>query len=189
VDGFELQFGVNFLGHFALTGYLYPLLKAAPGARIVTVSSGAHKWVDGIDYENLRAEKPYDERREYGTSKLANLLFVLELQRRISRAGDQILSLGAHPGITRTELSRHLENAEQSLAQYANIMEPWQGALSTLYAATAPGVAGGQYFGPDGDNELTGYPATAKISKAALDESAGTRLWEYAERLTSVEYP
>src|SRR5690606_28096880 len=103
-DGYELQFGTNFLGHFALTGYLYPLLKQTQNARIITLSSGAHKWAKGIDYENLKSEKSYDPNREYGISKLADLLFTIELQRRIDSKGDSVYSLGAHPGITRTDL-------------------------------------------------------------------------------------
>ncbi|MEN0052874.1 MAG: oxidoreductase [Mucilaginibacter sp.] len=188
-EGFELQFGVNFIGHFALTGYLYPLLKNTPHSRVVTLSSGAHKWVDDIDFSNLKLEKTYDPRREYGISKLADLLFTIELQKRIRSAGDQILSLAAHPGITRTDLQRHVDDIDVQLAKYPVVMQPWQGALPTLYAATAPGVKGGSYYGPDGENELHGYPALAKIGDSALNDVTAKKLWQYAEQITGVVYP
>jgi NAD(P)-dependent dehydrogenase (short-subunit alcohol dehydrogenase family) len=187
-DGFELQFGVNFIGHFALTMLLYPLLKDTDDSRVITLSSGAHKWVDAIDFDNLRLEKPYDPRREYATSKLADLMFAIELQRRIDSAGDHILSLAAHPGITRTDLQRHLDDVEEKLAKYPVIMQPWQGALPTLFAATSPDAKGGCYYGPDGENELHGYPALAKISDAALDQTAAKKLWAYAEQATAIIY-
>jgi NAD(P)-dependent dehydrogenase (short-subunit alcohol dehydrogenase family) len=180
-EGFELQFGVNFIGHFALTALLYPILKG----RVVTLSSGAHKWAPEIDYTNLRLEKSYDPRSAYAVSKLADLIFTIELQRR---AGDQLLSLGAHPGITRTELQRHLENAEELMAHYPVIMDPWQGALPTLYAATSPDVRPAGYYGPDGDKELVGYPAPAVISDAASDPAAGAALWKYAVAVTGIPF-
>lgn len=185
-EGFELQFGSNFIGHFALTGLLYPLLSHTPHARVVTLSSGAHKWVDTIDFENLRLEKEYDARKAYATSKLADLLFALELQRRIERAGDHVLSLAAHPGITQTDLQRHLPDAAEQMAKYPDVMQPWQGALPTLYAATAPDVAGGTYYGPHGPNELNGYPAPAFISDAAKNANLAGQLWDYAERETKI---
>lgn len=187
-EGFELQFGVNFIGHYALTGYLVPLLQATPRARVVTLSSGAHKWVEYIDYDNLRLEKPYDPRREYGTSKLADLLFTAELQRRIKKAGLDMLSLAAHPGITRTDLQRHIENVDEALAKYPKVMQPWQGALPTLYAASALDVQGGAYYGPDGENELTGYPALAKMSQAAQNEEQAKTLWNFAAEVTGINY-
>lgn len=186
-DGYELQFGTNFLGHFALTGYLYPLLKQTQNARIITLSSGAHKWAKGIDYENLKSEKSYDPNREYGISKLADLLFTIELQRRIDSKGDSVYSLGAHPGITRTDLQRHIDKS--ALDQYKTVMQPWQGALPALYAATADEAQKGGYYGPDGENELTGYPAPAVVSEVAQNESEAKQLWHYAEKETGIIFP
>lgn len=182
-DGFELQFGVNFLGHFALTAQLYPLLKKSPNARVVTLSSGAHKLVQQIDFENLRSEKSYDANREYAISKLAGLEFTLELQRRILKAGDSIISTAAHPGVTQTDLSRHMSEQDYNaaLAQFKELMPAWQGALPTLFAATSPTVTGGSYYGPDGENELYGYPALAQISNAARNVADATKLWNFAE--------
>ncbi|GAB3275049.1 SDR family NAD(P)-dependent oxidoreductase [Larkinella harenae] len=190
-DGFEYQFGVNVIGHFALTGRLYPLLKQTRGARVVTVSSGAHKLVDAIDYENLKREKPYDPNREYAVSKLANLLVALELQRRLQRVGNACLSTAAHPGVTRTDLQRHIpdETLQVALSAYKVVMQPWQGALPILYAATAPEVKGGDYYGPDGENELDGYPAPAQITEAAQNETAARQLWVYAEQATGLHFP
>src|SRR5690606_4695510 len=107
-DGFELQFGVNFLGHFALTGHLFPLLKNSPDERVVTLSSGAATLTDGIDFENLKLEKPYNEWQSYAVSKLADILFTYELDRKIKAVGLNILSVAAHPGVTRTDLQRHI---------------------------------------------------------------------------------
>ena len=186
-DGFEMQFGTNFLGHFALTGYLYPLLQKSHNSRVVTLSSGAYKRIEKIDYENLRLEKSYDPAREYAISKLANLLFVLELQRRINDSKDQIFSLGAHPGITRTNLQRHIDPS--LLNVYKEIMMPWQGALPTLYAATSLEVQKGQYYGPDGEKELIGFPTHAFINEIARDKNKAKRLWDFAEDVTGISYP
>ncbi len=190
-DGFERQFGVNFLGHFALTGYLYPLLKQTPGARVVTLSSGAHKLVDAIDFENLRFEKSYDANRAYAVSKLADLQFALELQRWFEKTGDPVLSTAAHPGVTQTDLSRHMseDTLKAALAHFKHLMPAWQGALPTLFAATSPTVKGGDYYGPDGENELVGYPAPAQLSAAARNEAAAKTLWAYAQRVTGLSYP
>lgn len=187
-EGFELQFGVNFIGHFALTGRLYPLLKRTLGARVVTMSSGAHKWVDTIDFDNLHSEKDYDPVREYGMSKLADLLFMQELQRRASFAGDNILSLAAHPGITRTDLQRHIDPTLIDKL-YAVVMEPWQGALPALFAATSPFVEAGGYYGPDGEKELVGYPTKVEMGEGVKDLEVAGRLWALAERETGVVFP
>jgi NAD(P)-dependent dehydrogenase (short-subunit alcohol dehydrogenase family) len=141
VEGYELQFGVNFLGHFALTGYLYPVLNATPGSRIVTVSSLAY--LSGIiDFDNLRSEISYDPTREYRQSKLANLFFSIELQRRITANGDQTLSVAAQPGANKTELTRHMSDEAFRVAveRVGTLMDPWQGALPTLYAATVSDI-------------------------------------------------
>ncbi|MDR3679188.1 MAG: oxidoreductase [Flavipsychrobacter sp.] len=188
-QGYELQFGVNFLGHFALTGHLYPLLKATSGARVVTLSSmGYQRGV--IDFENLRSEKDYDGMREYSQSKLADLMFAVELQRRITAAGDKVLSIAAQPGANTTALTRHMtaEDVATGIERLGGFMEPWQGALSSLYAATSPDALGGNLYQPDEDG-YHGYPAHAAINENALDEMVAKKLWEFAEGVTGTHYP
>jgi NAD(P)-dependent dehydrogenase (short-subunit alcohol dehydrogenase family) len=189
-EGYELQFGVNFLGHFALTGHLYPLLTATPGSRIVTLSSLAY--LRGvINFDNLRSELSYDPMREYCQSKLANLIFSLELQRRITTAGDKILSLAAQPGANRTELTRHMdaEAFKVAVERVGELMEPWQGALPSLYAGVSAEAIGGALYGPDRDGGYRGFPARATITPNALDEGVARRLWSLAEQVTGVYYP
>ncbi len=189
-DGFELQFGVNFIGHFALTGYLYPLLKATPGARVVSVSSMAY--VRGaIDFSNLHSEHSYDAMREYAQSKLANILFALELHRRITTTGHKVQSIAAQPGANKTELARHMTQVEYDAAvqRIGELMEPWQGALPSLYAAVMPDAAGADFYSPDQDNGYRGYPAKMELLPHALDEAVAKKLWEYAEEVTGVKYP
>lgn len=189
-DGFELQFGVNFIGHFALTGYLYPLLKATPGARVVSVSSGAYLR-GGIDFDNLRSEQSYEPMREYAQSKLANVLFTLELQRRIDAAHGGVMAVNAQPGANKTELSRHMTSSEFDAAvdRVGSLMEPWQGALPSLYAAVMPGVKGGDFYSPDQDNGYRGYPAIWETAPHALDEPLAKKLWAFAEGATGLHYP
>ncbi len=190
-EGYELQFGVNFLGHFALTGRLYPLLNATPGARVVTVSSMGY--LDGrLDLANLRLEKGYDGLREYRQSKLANLLFALELQRRIVAAHGQVQSLASQPGANRTSWAvdispEYLAAAEARWGGPA--MEPWQGALTSLYAAVAPEASGGKLYSPDQNGGFRGYPTEAPIAPHALDEALAQQLWHVAEQATGVIYP
>lgn len=189
-DGFELQFGVNFIGHFALTGHLYPLLKATPGARIITVSSMAY--LRGvIDFDNLKSEISYDPVREYSQSKLADILFSVELQRRITAVGDKVVSIAVQPGANKTELARHMSATEFSAAKerVGELMEPWQGALPSLYAAVSDEVTGGELYGPDRDGGYRGFPARAEISPNGLDEMVANRLWSFAEEATGVHYP
>lgn len=188
-DGFELQFGVNFLGHFALTGHLFPLLKKSPHARVVTLSSGAATLTDTIDFENLKLEKPYNEWQAYAVSKLADILFTYELDRKVKAAGLPMMASAAHPGVTRTDLQRHIPETqlEGMLAEYKEVMQPWQGALPSLFAATDPSVHGGEFFGPDGENEFSGYPARSKHGTPAMhDETLAKKLWTYAEKATQV---
>lgn len=190
-DGFELQFGVNFLGHFALTGHLFPLLKSSPNARIVTLSSGAATLTDGIDFENLKLEKPYNEWRSYAVSKLADILFTYELDRKIKAADLNILSLAAHPGVTRTDLQRHIpgEQLEEMFSEFDEVMQPWQGALPSLFAATDTLAKGGEFFGPDGEKEHSGYPALSRHSTPAMNDVAlAEKLWDYAEDITEVDF-
>jgi NAD(P)-dependent dehydrogenase (short-subunit alcohol dehydrogenase family) len=184
-DGFELQFGTNHIGHFLLSGLLYPLLKAKKGSRLVAVSSIAHRG-GVIDFENFHLEKEYDRRREYYQSKLANLMFSLELARRIERAGDEVISLACHPGITKSELQRHLP--AEVFANFS-FMETWQGALPTIVAATKEDVKPKQYYGPDGPQEHGGWPAPAVISEHAKDEKVAHRLWKESEDITGVSFP
>lgn len=190
-EGFELQFGVNFLGHFALTGHLFPLLKKSTSARVVTLSSGAAIRANGIDFDNLRLEKPYDAWREYATSKLADLLFTYELHRKLKESRSTILSVAAHPGVTKTDLQRNILEAElqQLLAEFKEVMEPWQGALPTLFAANDTAVIGGTFYGPDGEHEYAGYPAPSKHHTAAMaDKQLAADLWNYAEKATGIQY-
>jgi NAD(P)-dependent dehydrogenase (short-subunit alcohol dehydrogenase family) len=189
-EGYELQFGTNFLGHFALTGYLYPLLNATTGSRIVTVSSLAY--LHGvINFDNLKSEKDYDPMREYRQSKLANIIFAIELQRRIIATGDKTLSVCAQPGANKTELTRHMsdEDLTAGIKRVGPLMDPWQGALPSLYAAVSSDIAGGELIGPDQDGGYRGYPAKATITSNALDETVAGKLWGMAEEAVGVYYP
>lgn len=184
-DGFESQFGVNFIGHFALTGLLYEMLKATQGARVVTLSSIAHRGAH-IDFGNLRLEKTYDPKREYYQSKLADIIFALELGRRAAAKGDAVMSVACHPGFTSTELQRHLDPA---LLQGLTFMDTWQGSLPTLMAATAGGIKKGDYYGPDGPGEFGGFPALGVIDDAALDRDVAAKLWQMGETATGISFP
>jgi NAD(P)-dependent dehydrogenase (short-subunit alcohol dehydrogenase family) len=185
-DGFELQFGINHLGHFALTALLLDLVLETEGSRVVTVSSSAHRWGE-IDLDDLNWERrTYQRMPSYGQSKLANLLFTFELQRRLEQAWSATAALAAHPGWTGTNLQRH-SGAFRRLNPVFS-MKPWQGALPTLYAATAPNAQGGEYYGPDGLMEIRGYPTRVATSDAALDVEAAERLWRVSEELTGVRY-
>lgn len=190
VEGFELQFGVNFIGHFALIGRLYPLLNATPGARVVSVSSLAYLRGE-IDFDNLRSENSYEPMREYCQSKLANIIFALELQRRVNAANGHVLAVAAHPGASNTDLSRYMDEVAYAAAleRFGTLMDPWQGALPSLYAAVADRVIGGALYGPDQDNGIRGYPAQGVITENALDEAVGVKLWKLAEEATGVHFP
>jgi NAD(P)-dependent dehydrogenase (short-subunit alcohol dehydrogenase family) len=184
-DGFELQFGTNHLGHFALTGLLLDLVRAAPKARVVAVSSLVH-FMGRIRFEDLGSERSYDRTRAYAQSKLANLLFVRELQRRFEAAGIDALAVAAHPGSTRTNLQRHSGLMHAAVALFSQ--EPAQGALPTLRAAVDPGVRGGEYFGPGGLAGCIGPPERARSSRRSRDAAAARRLFEVSEELTGVRY-
>lgn len=187
-EGYELQFGVNFLGHFALTGYLYPLLKKTSESRIITLSSMGYERAS-IDFDNLRSEKNYDPLREYRQSKLANLLFSLELQRRIAAKHDKVMSIVAQPGANNTDLLRHSSKEEIALGKerLGDFMEPSQGALSSLYAAVSDKAQGGNMYEPD--QGYRGYPALAVLKENALDETLAKKLWQVAEQITGLQYP
>jgi NAD(P)-dependent dehydrogenase (short-subunit alcohol dehydrogenase family) len=188
-DGFELQFGTNHLGHFALTGLLLDRLLPVPGSRVVTVSSMGHRFARRIRFDDLQWERTYSRVGAYGQAKLANLLFTYELQRRLT--GSNTIAAAAHPGGSRTELSRNLPPL---VAAASRLVEPLfqgadMGALPTLRAATDPAVLGGQYFGPDGFAEQRGYPKIVASSEASHDVDAQKRLWAVSEKLTGVVYP
>ncbi|MCW2660034.1 MAG: acr [Mycobacterium sp.] len=189
-DGFELQFGTNHLGHFAFTGLLLDRLLPVPGSRIVTVSSMGHRIRADIHFDDLQWERGYSRVGAYGQSKLANLLFTYELQRRLAPRGTTIAA-AAHPGGSRTELTRNLPPL---LVRITPVIEPLfqgadMGALPTLRAATDPGVLGGQYYGPDGFGEQRGYPKIVASSEKSHDVDVQRRLWAVSEELTGVVYP
>jgi NAD(P)-dependent dehydrogenase (short-subunit alcohol dehydrogenase family) len=188
-DGFELQFGTNHLGHFALTGLLLDHVLAAPGSRVVTVSSVGHRFARGIRFDDLQWERDYSRVGAYGQSKLANLMFTYELQRRLQ--GTDTIAVAAHPGGSRTELTRNLPPLVGAATKLLEplFQDPDMGALPTLRAATDSGVLGGQYFGPDGFGEQRGYPKVVASSRASHETDAQRRLWTVSEELTSVSYP
>ena len=185
IDGFESQFGTNHLGHFALTGRLLRLLIHTPSSRVITVSSGGHRF-GKINFENLNAEKSYDRGDAYGQSKLANLLFTYELQRQFKKAQIDAIAAAAHPGWTATNLQVHWRMVR--LLNPIISQAPPMGALPTLYAATSPDVEGGDYFGPDGWLELRGHPKKVQSSAASYDEVVAANLWQISEELTGVNY-
>ncbi len=184
-DGFEIQFGVNFVGHFALTGHLFNLLEATKGSRVVTLSSIAHRGAK-IDFDNFRLEKDYQPWREYGQSKVADIIFTLEFEKRLRKNGNQIMSLAAHPGYSETDLQKYMD---KNMLASLELMTAKEGALPTLAACLREDAKGGQYWGPDGHNEEKGKPALAKIHEAALDETLNAKLWEWAKETTKVNFP
>ena len=191
-DGFELQFGTNHLGHFALTGLLLPLLLATPGSRVVTMSSAAHK-MGRIRFEDLQSERGYRAWAAYGQSKLANLLFTFELQRRLQRAGSATLALAAHPGWARTELQRHIPGhplMRMFMAATSPFMsqEAAQGALPLLRAAVDPAAVGSDYFGPSGCGEWKGAPVRVQSNRRSRSEADQHRLWECSQQLTGIVF-
>jgi NAD(P)-dependent dehydrogenase (short-subunit alcohol dehydrogenase family) len=197
-DGFELQFGTNHLGHFALTGLLLDALLPVPGSRVVTLSSMGHRIRAGIHFDDLQWERSYSRVGAYGQAKLANLMFTYELQRRLAAASAQTgteagtIAVAAHPGAANTELAR---NVPASLRWLTPIIMPLisqsaeMGALPTLRAATDPNVVGGQYYGPDGFGEQRGAPKVVQSSAASHDAETQRRLWKASEELTRVTFP
>jgi NAD(P)-dependent dehydrogenase (short-subunit alcohol dehydrogenase family) len=195
-DGFEMQFGTNHLGHFALTGLLLPALVARPRSRVVTVSSGAHRF-GRMNFDDLMGTRHYQPWRAYGQSKLSNLLFTAELQRRLDLNAVPTLALAAHPGTAATNLQAAgprmsgrewlvgpTEFVTRALGQTAAM-----GALPTLFAATVPGLPGNSYVGPDGFLEQRGHPRLVGRSRAAMSGPDAERLWRVSEDLTGVRYP
>jgi len=194
-DGFEMQFGTNHLGHFALTGLLLDRLLATEAARVVTVASGMHR-LGTIRFDDLQLRNGYRKWLAYGQSKLANLLFTFELNRRVVAASAKLISVACHPGYSATNLQyvgpkmsgsqimKYLFDINNRLFAQSAAM----GALPTEYAAVAPDVHGGDYYGPNGIAELWGYPVAVGCSAAARDPATASRLWEVSEQLTKVHY-
>jgi NAD(P)-dependent dehydrogenase (short-subunit alcohol dehydrogenase family) len=192
-DGFELQFGTNHLGHFALTGLLLKNLLGVDGSRVVAVASIAHNIRAKIDFADLQWEtRRYDRVASYGQSKLANLMFTYDLQRRLAAAKSKTIAVAAHPGVAATELVRHVPGAGLPGVSWLSgrlLNTSELGALPTLRAATDPAVRGGQYYGPDGFRELRGYPKLVTSNAQSHDTAAQERLWTVSEELTGVTYP
>jgi len=195
-DGFELQFGTNYLGHFALTAHLLPQLRQGSGPRVVHVSSIAARR-GRIAFDNLQHLKHYRPFPVYGQSKLANLMFALELQRRSDAQGWGLLSIGAHPGVSATELIANTPTRDGRVAWLQHLgrrvipligQSQAAGARPTLFAATAPTARGGGYYGPNGWFELKGAVAPARIVPRALDPAAGARLWDVSQELTHLRF-
>lgn len=195
-DGFERQFGTNHLGHFALTGLLMPALSKSVAPRVVTVASLAHR--DGkIELDNLQSERSYKPWDAYNNSKLANILFAKELDRRMREAGSPLLSVAVHPGVSKTGITETGpgSNTKDLKVRMVKLLGPLlmqndaMGALPTEYAATSPDVHGGEYIGPDGMGEIKGYPKVVQPRPQALDEASGKQLWSASERLTGVVFP
>jgi NAD(P)-dependent dehydrogenase (short-subunit alcohol dehydrogenase family) len=194
-DGYELQFGTNHLGHFALTGLLMRQLLATPGSRVVTVSSNGHRF-GRMDFADLNSARHYQRGLAYGQSKLANLMFTYELQRRLAAAKASTMALAAHPGNAQTELTRHMSRMiNAALGPRLHAVNSWfvqdaaMGALPTLRATTDPTAVGGTYYGPDGFLQATGYPVVVTSSNRSQNRQAQRRLWVESEQLTGITYP
>lgn len=198
-DGFELTFAIGHLGHYVLTGLLLPLLEAAPAPRVVTVSSMVHGR-GRLDFDDLQMQRGYEAQRAYNQTKLANLLFAREFQRRIDKAGGRIKSIAVHPGVARTAIgagrknlgqfrrSDHLTSAILSVVMPFLGQPAAGGALPTMYAATSPDAKGGGFYGPDGFGEMKGAPKAAVIRPAAQDMAVARKLWQATEKLTGLRY-
>lgn len=189
-DGFESQMGVNYLSHFLLTGLLLECMEKTPNARVVTLSSLAHRWGD-IFFDDLDFSRGYDPKKAYGQSKLACLMFSYELQRRLDSHGYHVASLAAHPGISATELGRHMPKVGQMLAKIIGplfMQAADKGALPTLRAALDPYAHGGEYYGPNGYREYKGDPVKVDSDENSKDLVKANRLWELSEELTGLDY-
>ena len=189
-DGFESQFGTNHLGHFALTGLLLERITETAGSRVVSVSSNGHRWIDGIRFEDPQWAMRYNRIQAYGQAKLANLMFIYELQRRL--VGSGTIATAAHPGSSNTDLARHMPALVRwSVPLFAPLttQPPQRAALPTLRAATDSGVLGGQYIGPDGLGQLKGNPIVRTSSAVSYDLDQQESLWLMSESLTGIHYP
>jgi NAD(P)-dependent dehydrogenase (short-subunit alcohol dehydrogenase family) len=188
-DGFEMQFGTNHLGAFALTGQLLDNMLPVEGSRVIAVSSVGHRILARIHFDDLQLERKYNRVEAYGQSKLANLLFTYELQRRLAAKGTPTIAAAAHPGFADTELMRHLPSAIPNFLWRPFAQPADMGALPTLRVATDPDVQGGQYYGPDGIGETRGHPKLVASSGQSHDEDLQRRLWTVSEELTGVTFP
>jgi NAD(P)-dependent dehydrogenase (short-subunit alcohol dehydrogenase family) len=185
-DGFENQLATNYIGHFALTGLLLPLLTSTPGSRVVTLSSLSYKWAQ-IQFDDLHARKGYSRRKAYGQSKRACLIFAYELQRRLSAAGYNTLSVAAHPGLAKTNLDQYFPALIRPLGNL--FLQPAQkGALSVLYAALEKDIKGGEFIGPDGFQEIRGHPTVVHSDEYSQDKRVAQRLWKTSAEMTNVYY-
>lgn len=194
VDGFEFHLGTNTLGHVTLTGLLLPVLEKGIDARVVSLSSITHKNAH-LDFDDLQSERRFDPNRAYGMAKLATTVFGLELDRRLRRAGSPVISVLAHPGLSRSDFIDSAWRDRGALGRAAGRLfsaiatQPTeQGALPQLHAAASPGVRGGSFFGPDGRGERRGEVASVRPSAEAADPATGTRFWNAAQELTGCEY-
>lgn len=185
-DGFENQFATNFIGHFALTGLLIPLLTKTPGSRIVTLTSLSYKWAQ-IEFDDLHARKGYSKRKAYGQSKRACLIFTYELQRRISASGYNTISLAAHPGLAKTNLDQYFPALIRPLGNLF-LQSAKKGALPVLYAALSMDVKGGDFIGPDGFQQIRGYPTTVEADEYSRNKEVAKHLWKVSEEMTGVYY-
>ncbi len=191
-DGFELQFGTNHLGHFALTGLLLDNMLPVDGSRVVTMSSPGHRILAKIDFDHLRLDSSYNRYAGYGQSKLANLLFTYELARRLEAEGAPTVALAAHPGASNTELLRSVPGLIRNPIQFVwsrYAQSAAMGALPPLRAATDLSAGSGQYYGPDGLGEQRGHPKVIDSSAQSHDEELQRRLWSASEELTGVKFP
>jgi NAD(P)-dependent dehydrogenase (short-subunit alcohol dehydrogenase family) len=190
-DGFELHFGTNHLGHFALAGALLPLLRAAEAPRVTVVGSLAHRWSD-LDFDDLQSERSNRKARAYGRSKMANLLFMRELQRRSDEGGWNLTCTGAHPGFARTEAILRPDDSRAKRAftkTVAGLVPSAESAARPIvYAATSPAVTPAGYYGPGGPGEIAGRPAPAKLAARAQDPERAKKLWEVSEQLTGISF-
>ena len=189
-EGFESQMGVNYFAHFLLTGLLLPVLEKTEGSRVISLSSIAHKSAK-INFENLNSEKSYSKIEAYGQSKLACLMFSYELDRRLKAKGSHIRSIAAHPGVSDTDLGRHVSKWLYSLLlPVVRLMShrPENAALPTQYAALAENLKGGEYIGPTGFSEMKGKPGIAKSTPLSHDSQIAKQLWEVSEKLTNIKY-
>ena len=200
-DGFEKQMGTNHIGHFALTGLLFPLLKASKSSRVVSVSSSGHRFFgtkfDLDDFDYKKDPSKYSAFTAYGNSKLANLLFTLELNKRAKKSGLNVISVGCHPGGTATNLVHSgVTSRDSYTGRFTAYLSTWflqneaMGSLPTLFAATSPDVAGNDYYGPNGwfGSELGGYPKKCETTELAKDELFSSALWKKSEELTGVKF-
>ena len=185
-DGFESQLAANYLGHFALTGLLLPLLEQTPGSRVVSLSSLAHNW-SGMRFDDLQFSKGYNKRKAYGQSKFACLMFAYELNRRLQKAGSKTLSVAAHPGVSATNLAQHFPRILSAFMPVFG-QSAADGALPTLYAALGEDIQGGDYCGPKNLQQMRGAPVKVGSNRASRDEAAAKKLWTVSEELTGVSF-